>query len=77
VALLIVSLPGAWWSHDNDVNELAKMNSLPPAEYVARLRELHTHSPVLTFITLLIMGAVFLAIIDLIVATLRYYGPHK
>jgi hypothetical protein len=71
-ALLVVTLCVAWMLHSSDEQAFARINSMPPAKYIAYARGLHSHSLFVHFITFLFLGGLYLAAIELIV-----YGLGK
>ena len=64
VALLLVSIVGAWLMRGVDASALSKIDSMSAADYVQRQRALHQHSVVFHFIIVLMMGGFYLGVVE-------------
>ncbi len=65
-ALVIVSLPAAWFVGLTDVHTLKKLDSMTASEYVERARHIHQGSFFLHFLTIAFFGGLFLLSIELV-----------
>lgn len=73
VALIVVSFLSAWLLKEGDAVTLKRINSMPPVEYVEHVRHIHQHSYFLHFITALLLGALFLLVIEFLAFVFRSY----
>ena len=66
VALVLVSLGAAWLMLHSDASTLAKLDSMSPADFVQKQRELHHHANpfVYHFLLILLMGGFYLGVIE-------------
>ena len=64
IALLLVSVVGAWLMLGMDASVLSRIDSMPPADYVEKQRELHHHSVVFHFFFVLMMGGFYLGVVE-------------
>ena len=64
IALLLVSIVGAWLMLGIDTSALSKLDSMSAADYVQKQRELHHHSVVFHFIVVLMMGGFYLGVVE-------------
>jgi len=77
IALILVSIGAAWLMRHLDVSALAKIDSMSPADYIQRQRELHLHSFAFHFIVLLILGGFYVGIIEFITYIIGLVIPNK
>jgi len=64
IALVLVSIVGAWLMLGIDASELAKIDSMSAADFIQKQRELHHHSVVFHFIVVLMMGGFYLGVVE-------------
>jgi hypothetical protein len=64
IALLLVSIVGAWLMLGIDASALSKLDSMSAADYVQKQRELHHHSVVFHFFVVLMMGGFYLGVVE-------------
>ena len=66
IALILVSIGAAWLMIHSDASTLAKLDSMSPADYVQKQRELHHHSSpfVFHFLLWLLMGGFYIGVIE-------------
>jgi hypothetical protein len=64
IALLLVSIAGAWLMLGIDGSALARLNSMSEADYVQRQRELHHHSFIFHFVIVLMAGGFYLGVVE-------------
>jgi hypothetical protein len=64
VALILVSLFIAWRMHSYGSAQLAKLDSVSPAEYLTHKRHLYQISYTAIFIMLSLLGALYLSVIE-------------
>jgi hypothetical protein len=77
VALILVSLCLAWLLRLYDLSSLAKINSMSPAEYIQRQRELHSHSYFAHILTCLVAGGFFLGVVEFVATVIEKIVPNK
>ncbi len=77
MALLLVSIVGAWLLLRIDASVLSKLDSMSAADYVQRQRELHHHSFVFHFIVILLMGGFYLGVIEFLSFIVGLCFPRK
>jgi hypothetical protein len=66
IALILVSIGGAWIMLRIDAAALAKLDSMSATDYVQRQHELHHHSFVFHFLLVLMMGGFYVGIVEFI-----------
>jgi len=64
IALILVSVVGAWLLVGTDASALSKLDSMSAADYIQKQRELHSHSFVFHFILVLIMGGFYIGVVE-------------
>jgi hypothetical protein len=64
IALLLVSIIGAWLMLGIDASALRKLDSMSATDYVQKQRELHHHSALFHFIIVLVMGGFYLGVVE-------------
>jgi hypothetical protein len=64
IALLLVSIIGAWLMLGIDAEALRKLDSMSGIDYVQKQRELHHHSFLFHFILVLVMGGFYLGVVE-------------
>lgn len=77
IALILVSIFGAWLMLHFDASALAKLDSMSAADYVQKQRELHHHSFVFHFISVLIMGGFYLGVVEFLSYVIGSCFPGK
>jgi hypothetical protein len=77
IALVLVSLGLAFLFHRFDASALAKIDSMAPGELVRQQREQHLHSPLFWFACTLVMGAIYLGVMDLATQLVRSVAPKR
>jgi hypothetical protein len=71
LAFLIVSVFAAWYLHRSDLAALARMDNMTPDQYVAHQRAIHLHHVVTHFAAAVILGAVYLGVIEILAYLFR------
>jgi len=66
IALILVSICGAFLQRGFDASALAKLDSMSASEVVQYQRGIHQHASVYHFIAILILGGFFLGIVEFI-----------
>jgi len=64
IALLLVSIVGAWLMLGIDASELSKIDSMSAADFIQKQREIHHHSVFFHFIVVLMMGGFYLGVVE-------------
>jgi len=77
VALILVSLCLAWLLRLYDSATLAKINSMAPAEYFQRQRELHSHSYFVHILSCLVAGGFFLGVVEFVATIIEKVLPKR
>jgi hypothetical protein len=77
IALIFVTIGIAWLVKSFDASTLAKIDSMSPADYIQRQRELHSHPYIEHFITFLILGGFYLGIIEFIAYVIGLIIPKR
>ena len=66
IALILVSVGMAFQMKQFDKSSLAKMDATPVAEFMKHQREIHMHSPLFWFFSVLVIGGFFVGAVDFI-----------
>jgi hypothetical protein len=77
IALVLVSIVGAFLMVRFDASALTRLDSISAADYVQHQRELHHHSLVFHFIVVLIMGGFYLGVVEFIAYVIGLLIPKK
>ncbi|HEY8960649.1 MAG TPA: hypothetical protein VIM57_00485 [Luteolibacter sp.] len=64
IALLLVSIAGAWLMFRIDAYALTKLDSMSAAAYVEKRRAIHHHSFVFHFLLVLMLGGFYFGIVE-------------
>ena len=77
VALLIVSLCCAWLMHHNGIGQIARLDSMSPADYVEYKRHVYQTPYPRIFLGVLALGALYLGLIEAVAFIVRRAVPKK
>jgi hypothetical protein len=66
IALILVSVGMAFQMKQFDAASLAKMDSMPVADFMKHEHGLHMHSPLYWFFAVLVIGGFFVGAVDFI-----------
>ena len=77
IALLLVSIVGAWLMLGIDASALSKIDSMSAADYVQKQRELHHHPVIFHFIIVLMMGGFYLGVVEFLAYVIGFCFKQK
>jgi uncharacterized membrane protein len=66
IALILISIGMAWQMKAFDGSALAKIDTMSAADFIQHQRELHMHSGIFRFFTVLVIGGFFAGALDFI-----------
>jgi hypothetical protein len=77
IALILVSIVGAWLMLSFDASALSRLNSMSAADCVQRQRELHHHSFIFHFVGMLIFGGFYLGVVEFLSYVIGLCFPKR
>jgi hypothetical protein len=77
IALILVSICGAFLMLKFDASALMKLDSMSAADFVQHERELHNHSYIFHFIIVLMMGGFYIGVIEFVAYVIGLVFPKK
>ncbi len=76
IALLLVSIVGAWMMLKLDASALSRLDGMSATDYIQKQRELHQHTYIFHFVIALILGGFYLGVVEFLTSVIRFCFPR-
>jgi RsiW-degrading membrane proteinase PrsW (M82 family) len=75
ISLVLLTLVLTWLLHRFDAHALRRIDAMAPVDFANYQRNMHSHSFLFAFVCVLLTGAIFLGLIELLALAVKALMP--